>query len=94
MKNDTALSLPDSSSTADGRDLRLDFARGLALLVIFVNHIPDNEGQFFTLSRYGWSDAAEVFVFCSGYVSALVFGKTFERSGLGFGTVRVPPVPI
>lgn len=71
------------------RDCRLDFVRGLALLIIFVNHIPGNEGQFFTLSRYGWSDAAEIFVFCSGYVSALVFGRGFERSGLWLGTVRV-----
>ncbi len=72
-----------------GRDLRLDFIRGLALLVIFVNHMPDNEGQFFTLSRYGWSDAAEVFVFCSGFVSALVFGRALAHSGLWPGTVRV-----
>lgn len=89
MKNEIASSPDHPIPPAGGRDLRLDFVRGLALLIIFVNHIPDNEGQFFTLSRYGWSDAAEVFVFCSGYVSALVFGKSFERSGLGSGTVRV-----
>ena len=71
------------------RDVRLDFIRGLALLVIFVNHMPGNEGQFFTLSRYGWSDAAEVFVFCSGFVSALVFGRALAHSGLWPGTVRV-----
>lgn len=71
------------------RDCRLDLVRGLALLVIFVNHIPGNEGQFFTPSRYGWSDAAEVFVFCSGYVSALVFGHSLARSGIWLGTIRV-----
>ena len=71
------------------RDSRLDLVRGLALLVIFVKHIPDNEGLFFTPSRYGWSDAAEVFVFCSGYVSALVFGQSLACSGLWLGTIRI-----
>lgn len=80
------MSLPPPSPP---RDIRLDFIRGLALLVIFVNHMPNNAGQFFTLSRYGWSDAAEVFVFCSGFVSARVFGQAFARSGLWPGTARV-----
>jgi hypothetical protein len=72
-----------------GRDPRLDLIRGFALLVIFINHIPDNEGQWLTLSRYGWSDAAEMFVFCSGYTAALVFGRGFTQAGLWLGTIRV-----
>jgi hypothetical protein len=71
------------------RDAKVDFFRGLALLIIFVNHVPFNEMQQFTPSRFGLSDAAEIFVFCSGFVSAVVFGRCFERSGLWLGTLRV-----
>ena len=81
----TAAMTPSST----GRDIRLDFVRGLALMIIFINHIPGNEGQFLMLSRYGWSDAAEIFVFCSGYVLALVFGRGLERAGLWVGTARI-----
>lgn len=77
------------TAEASGRDVRLDFVRGLALLIIFVNHVPENEGLWFTPSRYGFSDAAEIFVFCSGCVSALVFGQCLERSGLALGTLRI-----
>ena len=40
------------------RDLRLDFFRGLALFLIFVDHIPDNTLSYFTLPSIGFSDAA------------------------------------
>lgn len=71
------------------RNLTLDFFRGLALLIIFINHIPGNEFLFFTPSRYGLSDAAEIFVFLSGYAAAIAYGRSFRTSGLWLGSVRV-----
>jgi hypothetical protein len=64
-----------------GRDLRLDLFRGLALLFIFIDHIPNNVLSYVTLRSIAFSDAAEVFVFISGYAAATVYGKAFERQG-------------
>lgn len=67
----------------------LDFFRGLALLTIFVNHIPLNELSNFTFSRFGFSDSAELFVFLSGYVAALVYGRYIRQVGLGLGSIAI-----
>jgi len=44
-----------------GRDLRLDLFRGLSLLFIFIDHIPNNVMSYVTLHSIAFSDAAEVF---------------------------------
>ena len=46
-----------------GRDLRLDLFRGLSLLFIFIDHIPNNVLSYLTLHSIAFYDAAEVFVF-------------------------------
>ena len=56
------------------RDLRLDFFRGLSLFFIFIDHIPNNVFSYGTLHVIAFSDAAEVFIFISGYTAALVYG--------------------
>lgn len=71
------------------RDLRLDFFRGLALIFIFVDHIPDNKLAKLTLGSWNFSDAAEVFVFISGYTAALVFGGLAQRVGPGLASVKI-----
>jgi hypothetical protein len=83
------LNMESSQSSAPPRNLRLDFFRGLALMVIFINHMPLNDWFFYTPSRFGLSDAAETFVFLSGFAAALAYGRGFERSGIGLGTVRI-----
>lgn len=75
--------------TSASRDLRLDFFRGLALFFIFVDHIPENTLSYFTLTAIGFSDAAEVFIFISGYTAALVYGRTMLRQGPLFATAQV-----
>ncbi|GJE61589.1 OpgC family protein [Methylobacterium trifolii] len=45
----------------------IDFWRGLALVTIFVNHVPGNTFERYTYSQYGISDAAELFVFLAGW---------------------------
>jgi hypothetical protein len=71
------------------RDLRLDFFRGLALFFIFVDHIPENPLSYFTLQGIAFSDAAEVFIFISGYTAALVYGRTMLTRGGVFATAQV-----
>lgn len=71
------------------RDLRLDFFRGLALFFIFIDHIPDNTLSYFTLQAVGFCDAAEVFIFISGYTAALVYGGTMRKRGLVFASAQV-----
>ena len=72
-----------------GRDPRLDVFRGLAMAIILVAHIPGNPLTEFIPARFGPSDAAEMFVFCSGFASALAFGATFRRAGFALGTLRI-----
>lgn len=76
-------------SGAEARDPRLDFFRGLAMFVILVAHIPLNPWIQWIPARFGPSDATEMFVFCSGFASALAFGGTFARHGFGPGVLRV-----
>src|SRR6478752_462528 len=72
---------PLAADQQSGRDLRLDLFRGLSLLFIFVDHIPNNLLSYVTLHSIAFSDAAEVFVFISGYAAATVYSKAFERQG-------------
>ena len=52
---------------AIGRDLRLDLFRGVANWGIFLDHIPNNIVNWVTTRNYGFSDAADLFIFISGY---------------------------
>lgn len=81
MKSDIRLASP--------RNLQLDFFRGLALMIIFINHMPSNPWFAYTPSRLGPSDAAETFVFLSGFAAAIAFGRSFKQAGIGIGSVRV-----
>jgi hypothetical protein len=71
------------------RNVQLDFFRGVALMIIFINHMPFNELFFYTPSRFGLSDAAEIFVYLSGFAAAIAYGRGFQRAGIGLGTVRI-----
>lgn len=59
------------------RDLRIDFFRGLALCAIFLNHIP-GKATTLTWRHYGFSDAADTFVFLAGFSAALAWGASFR----------------
>lgn len=72
-----------------GRDLRLDFFRGLALIFIFIDHIPDNVVANFTIRNIGFSDATEMFVYISGYTAGLVYTAAMLREGWLFASARV-----
>jgi hypothetical protein len=74
---------------ASSRDLRLDFFRGLALIFIFIDHIPENILSYFTVQAVAFFDAAEVFIFISGYTAALVYGQTLISQGSLYATARI-----
>ena len=71
------------------RDPRLDLARGLTMLVIFVAHVPANPWNDWIWARFGFSSGSELFFFCSGVASALAFGTVFVKAGLGAGTAKI-----
>ena len=71
------------------RDLRLDFFRGLSLFFIFIDHIPENVLAYFTLRSIAFNDAAEVFIFISGYTAALVYGRSLAANGPLFASAQV-----
>jgi len=81
--------LPSHTQPAASRDLRLDFFRGVALICIFIDHIPENYLNYFTLSAIGFSDAAEVFIFISGFTASLVYGRAMAARGVLIATVQV-----
>lgn len=62
-----------------GRDPRLDFFRGLALVMIFINHVPGNMLEAVTSKNFGFSDAAEAFVLMSGMSAGLAYSNAYAR---------------
>jgi hypothetical protein len=72
-----------------GRDLRLDLFRGIALWLIFLDHIPSNVVSWLTIRNYGFSDATEIFIFISGYTAAFVYGKAMQERGFIVSGARI-----
>ncbi len=77
------------TGTSAARDLRLDLFRGLALWLIFLDHIPSNVVSWVTLRNYGFSDATEIFVFISGYTAAFVYGRAMRERGFIIAGARI-----
>jgi hypothetical protein len=77
------------AAVAAGRDLRLDLFRGIALWLIFLDHIPSNIVSWVTIRNYGFSDAAEMFVFISGYTAAFVYGRAMRERGFVVAGARI-----
>ncbi len=78
-----------ASSSGIERDLRIDFFRGLSLLCIFIDHVPNNGLAHFTLRNFGFADAAEVFVLLAGFSAALAYQRSFVNEGFRAGAARV-----
>lgn len=80
---------PHMAPVSTERDLRLDLFRGLALWLIFLDHIPSNAVSWITIRNYGFSDATEIFVFISGYTAAFVYGRAMDQHGFIVAGARV-----
>ncbi len=66
------------------RDTRIDVFRSLALLTIFINHIPGTLYESFTHRNFGFSDAAEAFVLISGVSLGLSFHVRLHQKPFTF----------
>ena len=60
------------------RDTRIDVFRALALLTIFINHVPGTIYEHLTHKNFGFSDSAEAFVLISGIAVGLAYGLKFK----------------
>src|SRR5476649_224379 len=76
-------------SAAKGRDIRLDLFLGIANWFIFLDHIPDDIVNRITIRNYGFSGAADIFVFISGYAAAIVYGNMMLERGFIVGATRL-----
>jgi hypothetical protein len=88
IKSPMAMASANPAVSAE-RDLRLDLFRGVALWLIFLDHIPQNIVNWFTIRNYGFSDATEIFIFISGYTAAFVYGRAMRERGFIIATARV-----
>jgi hypothetical protein len=71
------------------RVVSVDFWRGMALATIFIDHVPGNIFEHFTQRRFGFSDAAEVFVFLAGVAASLAYLKHFHRGEAVRQTLKI-----
>lgn len=87
MNNPGTRANPQSSKSWN-RDLRIDFFRGLALWMIFTDHIDENPFSHFTYHVLGYSDAKEIFVFLSGISASLCYGRLTRSHGIAWSSFR------
>ncbi|SIS79993.1 OpgC family protein [Phaeovulum vinaykumarii] len=71
------------------RDPRLDVFRGLALITIFINHMPGTVFEDYTSRNFGFSDAAEAFVLMSGVAAGIAYAPGLLRRPLWPGLAHV-----
>lgn len=72
------------------RDLRLDLLRGLAVVVMIVDHVSKGSWLYFiTGGNAFWVSAAEGFVFISGVVAGMVYGAVAHRDGLKAAVIKL-----
>ena len=57
-------------------------------MMIFINHVPGNPLEVLTNRNFGFSDAAEGFVFMSGMAAGLAYPAAFERLPLWRAVAR------
>ncbi|AMN44848.1 OpgC family protein [Rhodoplanes sp. Z2-YC6860] len=67
----------------------VDFWRGLALVFIFINHIPGTYYTRFTHADYSISDSADLFVFLAGWALRYVVGPPERQQSAWYLMLRL-----
>ena len=70
-------------------DARLFLTLGIANWSVFVDHIPNNVVNLLTLRNFGFSGAADLFVFVAGYGMAIIHGKIALERGYIVAATRI-----
>lgn len=70
-------------------DARLYLTLGIATWSVFVDHIPNNVVNLLTLRNFGFSGAADLFVFVVGYGVAIIYGKMALERGYVVAATRI-----
>jgi len=71
----------DLIRSSRGRDLRVDFFRGLALWWIYTDHIPGDTLGDYSLRNFAMCDATEIFVLLAGFGAGIAYGSVMNRQG-------------
>jgi peptidoglycan/LPS O-acetylase OafA/YrhL len=73
-----------------GRDLRIDWLRGLAMTCVIIDHSRRSSIlSWFSYQRFWVVTAAEVFVVLSGLVLGMVYGRRLARDGWASVATRI-----
>ncbi|HEY3793379.1 MAG TPA: OpgC domain-containing protein [Bradyrhizobium sp.] len=75
--------------TLNDHDIRLNLFLGIANWFLFLDHIPNNVVNWITARNYGFSGAADWFIFITGYTAALVYAKIMLDRGFIVGATRI-----
>jgi hypothetical protein len=75
--------------TAFSHDARLYLTLGIANWSIFLDHIPNNAANLLTLRNFGFSGAADLFVFVVGYGVTIIHGKMALERGFVVAATRI-----
>jgi hypothetical protein len=67
----------------------IDFWRGLALVIIFINHVPGIYYSRFTHANYSLSDSADLFVFLAGWALRYVVGRPGRQQPAWYLVLRL-----
>jgi len=70
-------------------DARLYLTLGIANWSVFVDHIPNNVVNLLTLRNFGFSGAADLFVFVVGYGVAIIHGRMALERGYLVAMTRI-----
>jgi hypothetical protein len=71
------------------RDLKLDFFRGLALWLLFLDRLPSTGVSALAIRNYGFSDATEIIIFVLGYTAGFVYGPLMQQRGFWVATANI-----